>query len=642
MWVLDYAKINNLTRGASKRHKKRPNRSKHIIRPGQGHTNDIMTIISDVDMSVTTEEALESVFAGFHFQQSAAQDLERRPSKLEPPPISVIVDINKSDNYVFRTQPGAWRRVVMNLFGNALKYTPAGYIKVKVQVIPSSNSNDDCSEFRLTISDSGIGMSEDYVNNRLFHSFAQENPLSQGTGLGLSIVKQLVELLGGEIEVRSEKGRGTKFTVSCPLKISMLSPTVCATSTEREMERVTQRTKGMNVHFIGFDDENDSYFPVKSLKNKNATMLAKKALDNMCVDWFGMKVWDYGTEDAPAPDLFMATEAGARYLRTQYSQNAGNVSVAPVIVICRGAASAQSATAITVPGLIFECIAQPCGPHKLAKALTSCLDRHVNRLIAQSAATDTAKEGVSRLDLKENTPLVSPETVATLLEPTRPPITSAMSAPEVRSLDSSPARKPAAPSRALHCLAVDDNPINLRLLRTFIEKLGHRHTLAKTGLEALEVYRAVSTPQSTPPITPPTEDDAHKRLKSRIDVILMDINMPEMDGLEATRQIRAFERDNGLPPTTIIALTGVASTDAQQEAHASGVNLFLIKPVRLADLEVVLKGVVTGEEGEKEKGKQKSEECCLPTAKDAGDAEAGAQAESSAQTEAQVQGKADS
>lgn len=72
--------------------------------------------------------------------------------------------------------------------------------------------------------------------------------------------------------------------------------------------------------------------------------------------------------------------------------------------------------------------------------------------------------------------------------------------------------------------------------------------------------------------------------------------MPVMSGLEATRQIRAHEIRNGLPPVTIIALTGVASSETQQEANSSGVNLFLIKPVRLADLEVVLKGVVTGQE----------------------------------------------
>jgi CheY-like chemotaxis protein len=72
--------------------------------------------------------------------------------------------------------------------------------------------------------------------------------------------------------------------------------------------------------------------------------------------------------------------------------------------------------------------------------------------------------------------------------------------------------------------------------------------------------------------------------------------MPIMDGLESSRQIRAHEIRNGLPKVTIIALTGVADSDIQQEANSSGINLFLIKPVRLADLEVILKGVVTGQD----------------------------------------------
>jgi signal transduction histidine kinase len=179
----------------------------NMISPGQAHTNDIMTLINDVDMSVLTEDVVESVFAGYTYQRSSAQSYEVATSDTDKTPISVILDINPSDNYVFRTQPGAWRRVIMNLFGNSLKYTPAGFIKVKLEVKPKRTTSDECCEFRFTVTDSGIGMSENYVNNRLFHSFTQENPLSQGTGLGLSIVKQIVESLGGEVEVRSEKGR---------------------------------------------------------------------------------------------------------------------------------------------------------------------------------------------------------------------------------------------------------------------------------------------------------------------------------------------------------------------------------------------------------------------------------------------------
>ena len=173
--MLDFAKINNLTRGVSKRQKKRTQSAKHMISPGQAHTNDIMTLINDVDMSILTEDVVESVFAGYTYAKTSAQTYELTTSKVNKPPISIILDINHSDNYVFRTQPGAWRRVIMNLFGNSLKYTPGGYIKVKLEVKRKPEDDDEC-EFRFSVTDSGIGMSEDYINNRLFHSFAQENP----------------------------------------------------------------------------------------------------------------------------------------------------------------------------------------------------------------------------------------------------------------------------------------------------------------------------------------------------------------------------------------------------------------------------------------------------------------------------------
>lgn len=615
--VLDFAKINNLTRGTSKKSKKRTQSAKHVISPGQSHTNDIMTLINDVDMSVLAEDVVESVFAGHIYQKVSAQTYELSSSKKETLPLTLILDINESENYVFRTQPGAWRRVIMNLFGNALKYTEAGYIKVKLQVMPKSSPTEEYREFRFTVTDSGVGMSEDYINNRLFHSFAQENPLSQGTGLGLSIVKQIVESLGGEVEVTSAKGRGTKFTVSCPLKESIMSPSFRPTEPEQEKERhlreVGKRTQGMKVCFKGFDEE-EEYF-VRSLKGKNATYLSKKAIDSLCADWFGMQTCANGP-CAAEPDLIIATESVAKVLRAQHSQGVNKANHLPVIVVCNGAASAQSVTAITVPGVIFECIGQPVGPHKMAKALTSCLDRRANRLIDQVHHTEATLQKATQLSLKENTPPQSTDIFSRLLDQTRPALTSTISAPEVRSVNSSPVKKSAysTPTRSLNCLAVDDNPINLRLLRTFIDKLGHRHVLAVNGLEALDTYKSAQdqslvTGLATQAHTAPAKATVAD-MSARIDVILMDINMPEMDGLEATRQIRAHEIRNGLPPVTIIALTGVASTETQQEANSSGVNLFLIKPVRLADLEVVLKGVVTGqekaerEESEKEKENQ--------------------------------------
>jgi len=588
--VLDFAKINNLTRGTSKRQKKRTASSKQIISSGQAHTNDIMTLINDVDMAVLTEDVVESVFAGYTYQKNSTKTYETPSAKTVKPPVSIILDINRSANYVFRTQPGAWRRVIMNLFGNSLKYTPAGYIKVKLEVKAMRNTSDELCEFRFTVTDSGIGMSEDYVNNRLFHSFAQENPLSQGTGLGLSIVKQIVESLGGEVEVRSEQGRGTKFTVTCPLKASVLTPSFCATGSEQEKEKqlleTTKRTKGLKVRFVGFDDDGE-YF-VKDLKNKNASKLSMKAIDSCCNDWFGMQ-----THSSPAEaDLIIATESFAKILRAQHSTAPETTSKTPVVVVCQGAAAAKSTTSITVPGITFECISQPVGPYKMSKALASCLDRHVSRAVVHSAETNASLPSVSQLDLKENIPVPRPTSIPRALEPTRPALTSVSSAPEIGAAGATPLRKSmyAKPTRSLNCLCVDDNPINLRLLRTFVDKLGHKHILAADGVEAFEAYKVAQTPLPLSATVKIRDEDTH------IDVILMDINMPRMDGLEATRQIRAHEMRNNLPKVTIIALTGVADSEIQQEANSSGINLFLIKPLRLADLEVVLKGVITGQD----------------------------------------------
>ncbi|KAF2277114.1 uncharacterized protein EI97DRAFT_361720, partial [Westerdykella ornata] len=599
--VLDFAKINSLTKGAVKRQNRRSQSTKHVISPAQSHTNDIMTLITDVDLSVLTEEVLETVFAGYSFQKTASQIYGAPSAKSDSPPIAVVVDIEQSNNYVFRTQPGAWRRVLMNLFGNALKYTPAGYTKVKLQAIPSSDPNDDTSELRLTVHDSGIGMSEDYINNRLFHSFAQENPLTQGTGLGLSIVKQIIQSLGGDIEVRSRKHHGTKFTVTCPLKPSMLSPADSPSTADGDLQAIRKRTRGKTVGFVGFDIESD-YFPSKSAKTRSATNLALRALEDTCRDWFGMSVQRCKMTAGSVSgnlDLLVATESGATWLRTQPHASAS--STAPVVVVCQGAASAHSTLAKTDAGRIFECISQPCGPHKLAKALASCLDRHEHRQMMQSmeliTELDAPTPSADPLSIRERAFSLDPTALTTHLshlspphrdqrlaqsEHSRPHLNPALSAPVITpSPNPLKQMRPLTP-RPLHCLAADDNPINLRLLRTFVDKLHHKHTLATNGREAVAAFKEAAS-HSRPGTIP-------------FDVVLMDINMPEMDGLEATRQIRAYERDAGLKPVTIIALTGVASSEAQQEAHVSGVNLFLIKPVRLRELETVLNGVVIGDD----------------------------------------------
>lgn len=117
-------------------------------------------------------------------------------------------------------------------------------------------------------------------------------------------------------------------------------------------------------------------------------------------------------------------------------------------------------------------------------------------------------------------------------------------------------------------LLVEDNSINLDILSIYMKKLGRPYHTATNGAEALSAYK------SNP-----------KHCK----YIFMDVSMPIMDGFEATRRIRAYERDNQIKPSIIFALTGLASESAQQEAFGSGVDLFLTKPVKLKELGMILR-----------------------------------------------------
>jgi CheY-like chemotaxis protein len=109
--------------------------------------------------------------------------------------------------------------------------------------------------------------------------------------------------------------------------------------------------------------------------------------------------------------------------------------------------------------------------------------------------------------------------------------------------------------------------VNLRLLTVFAQRKGYPYRTAEHGQEAVAKYKAAALEQGDKP-----------------DVILMDINMPIMDGFQATKMIRQFEQQSGTDRATVIALTGLGNVAAQQESFASGMDLFLTKPVKLKEL----------------------------------------------------------
>lgn len=196
----------------------------------------MVNLYAEVDISVVCEEVVEGVFAGHVFQNLTAGNFDMVPGprgKMSDPrnfpnsaeqilgdsqqhqPVELIFDVD-CQNYNFTTQPGAFRRVIMNLLGNAMKYTSHGYVCLRLEaqpmeplLSPSTGEVAQRSLITITIKDTGRGISSEFLRSKVFTAFAQENSLSSGTGLGLSIVRSIVSLLDGEIKIDSEVGRGT-------------------------------------------------------------------------------------------------------------------------------------------------------------------------------------------------------------------------------------------------------------------------------------------------------------------------------------------------------------------------------------------------------------------------------------------------
>ncbi|RGP72155.1 nik-1 os-1p [Fusarium longipes] len=539
-----------------------------------------------VQLDVLAEEVLESVYAGFNFQHvslaQAAQSTSQPPRRpghtsirrmdtmqaieeLRTPvkdqgnietkigDVEVFLVIDSQPSWGFYTQPGPVRRIIMNLFGNSLKYTNTGLIRVSLDQTSYVGAGDNDCWVTITVSDTGIGISDAFLENGLFKPFSQENHLSPGTGLGLSFVKQITAQFGGHISVKSRVGKGTTVTVRLPMTLGDdCHKGACEVrQREEEFEAQTDKLRGLRVKVIDFgNDERGS----AGKKIESPCHLVQ----NMCKDWLGMQVNTGFETPCLMPDLVIWSEEG--FERPYDDQDI--MPDVPNIVLCANALTAHqyaSGTKTTPRPGVFEFISQPLGPRKLAKACSLALYRWTVAQTSSHSPT-TASTEKDALTVPDN-------------------ITSSIphpSSPFPTSAEATPTQTTEGYFRNPEFLLVDDNFINLKILSSYMKKLKQPYQTASDGLQAVTAYEADP---------------------GRFTCVLMDISMPVMDGFEATRRIRAFETAQGLRPALILALTGLASEEAQREAEVSGLDLFLTKPVRLKELGPILraKGVLEEE-----------------------------------------------
>ena len=394
--------------------------------------------------------------------------------------------------------PGRLRQVLLNVVGNAIKFTSEGEVVLDVA---SRAREADRVTLHFAIKDTGIGIPPE-KQAQIFQAFTQADSSTTrrygGTGLGLAIALRLVELMGGTIRVESEVGRGSTFHFTADFGLPLTA----------EAGRVVSGPKALeDLRVLVVDD--------------NATN--RRILEEMLASWH-MKAACVADAAAALEMLQKAAAASERFHAVVSDCQMPDVDG---FTLARNIRRDERLT--DTPIVMLTSVQRP---DDVARCRTLGIDACLTKPIKHSDLLDA---------------------LATLF---------GVSTRRVRELPASPS---SAPVRPLHILVAEDNIVNRKLVTKLLQKRGHRVDAVENGREALAAIESAG-------------DES-------FDVVLMDLQMPEMGGLEATQAIRARETDRHLP---IVALTAHAMQGDRERCLAAGMDGYLSKPIDVNHLIVTV------------------------------------------------------
>ncbi|RDW79392.1 hypothetical protein BP6252_04030 [Coleophoma cylindrospora] len=591
--VLDFTELNRL-RSPKLRRKKRPG-DQEVSKKQNDSAQSVVVPLQNLDLSILVEEVIDSTLAGYDFGHSESavmlsSDMQgpsfghetTHHGKVDLPiksRVNVILDIDRPSSWLSAIQPGAWRRILMNVFGNALKYTEAGCICISLRSIPSVSNQDTRPSVILTVSDTGKGISEQFLKHHVFTPFLQEDTLATGIGLGLSIVQDIVHGLEGQIEIQSEVGLGTKVIVQVPLRVPTSSSPSQLKDVYAHLEIVRREMKGLKVYIASSKKSSESTPDCISRTPETGAQCVhsmEKSLRKTLANWFEVEVVEAPSLESAEADIYLLLDeefntlgAAERNDSLAMTPKMNQLANANALIIL-GTSQTSSSKRVLKMGNTIHFIQQPFGPHKLTRAFDAYLKQKAmstQQLPFQLDCLPTKPLSLDNIVANSELPDNAPYDVKSRNHVNN--LTSNTDSSTIKLVTLVKSAQGPADSERPTVLLVDDNEINLKLLVMYMRKLGYPYRTAVDGLEALEAFKKDPLP---------------------LRFILMDITMPVMDGLTATQEIRRHERELGLPPSTIVALTGASSADARQKAISSGIDRFLTKPVPLKVVREVIKG----------------------------------------------------
>jgi CheY-like chemotaxis protein len=436
---------------------------------------------------------------------------------------------------VLTGDPSRLRQVINNLVGNAVKFTENGEVGLEVE---SQSSAEGRVTLRFAARDTGIGIAPEKQQS-IFEPFVQaDGSITRkygGTGLGLTISSRLVELMGGRLTVESRLGQGSTFHFSASFGL------------KPEAQKEAQQADGRLRHLRGrrvllLDDNHTNRRILEDLLTQ--WRMVTTSLDGVEAALAELE----GTEKARAPFALVIVDVNVPGLQGFEFVRRLKERPTPLrskVVILKSAFRKDDAVLCRELG-VAAYLMKPCKHSELLEAVLTALEL-AQEAPAEHAGDESAQAGA-----------VAPESQKGKANEGRP--AKAQAEDDGKGGANGSESTASGAGMGLRLLLAEDNPVNQKVALRLLEKHGHRVVVAANGKEALAALE-----------------------KESFDLILMDVQMPEMGGFEATRAIREKEKATGghIP---IVAMTAHAMKGDRERCLESGMDSYVTKPVQEAIL----------------------------------------------------------
>jgi len=470
----------------------------------------LLTIINDIlDFSKIEAGKLILEKIDLDLREVVESTVELLAQKAQDKGLEIISHVPEEIPTHLRGDPGRLRQILINLVGNAVKFTEQGEVVVRVLL---DAEEQDSVKLRFLVSDTGIGMPLE-VQSQMFQAFTQADGSTTrkygGTGLGLAISKQLVNLMGGSIHVESTAGKGSTFWIELPLE----------KQADRPWRPLTERADLTELKVLIVDD-NATNRQIFEHQTKAWRMISQsaiggaEALQLLATEAQAGQPFELVLLDMQMPEmdgLMLALEVVKRFGRQ-----------APKMLMLTSLGQRLEARSLHTAG-IAACLVKPVKQSRLFDAIA--------RVMAGFEDDDVQVER--------------------------------------RRVDAYGVSE-AVPRKSAKVLLAEDNMVNQKVALLQLRKLGYEADTVANGLEAVAALRQVP-----------------------YEIVLMDCQMPEMDGYTAAREIRRIESEQpqafkSKPPVRIVAMTANALDGDRAECLAAGMDDYVSKPVQIEELAVIL------------------------------------------------------